>query len=313
MELKYLFIPNSIKSSLPFPVEGVMTFRNQAVFNPYVFGISLASIIASRGGKIFEHSRVTEVTPISVKTEKYIVTAKSIVIATNFPIINFPGWYFARLYQDRTYLMASKNTSKIDNYYLSVDKDAKTFRMYKDYLIVGGKSHKTGKESNKAHYVQIKNFAEQIFPGCSVSTSWSAQDSFSLDGLPYIGKYSRKTQNIYVATGFFKWGMTNSMVSGMIISDLITKGSNPWAPVFSPLRPMVPIAYAQLAYNVIRFVYNFISGWIISIFKKNPTCTHMYCKLVHNKDDNTYDCPCHGSRFNKEGGVLQAPAKYKLK
>jgi glycine/D-amino acid oxidase-like deaminating enzyme len=257
------------------------------------------------------------VTPLSVSTGKAKVTAKYIVIATNFPIINFPGWYFARLYQSRSYLAALDNVSaagfKLDGYFLSVDKDAKTFRMYKDYLIAGGESHKTGKKGNKNHYGEIKAFTDQVLPGTLFKTQWSAQDCFSLDGLPYIGRYSKKTSNLFVATGFFKWGITNSMVAGTILSDLITKGSSPWAAVYSPLRPMVPAAYAQLIYNVVRFAWNFISGWIMAPFKRTPTCTHMHCKLSHNHDEGTFDCACHGSRFTKEGQVLNCPAKYSLR
>lgn len=310
----------SRKSNLPFPVEGIMTFRNQAMFNPYMFGTSIADCITKAGGKIYENSRVFSFSDEQssptlkpyVQTQHATVHAKSIVMATNFPLINFPGWYFARLYQSRSYLMAFKNTQKLDGYYLSIDKDEKTIRMYKDYLLVGGESHKTGKKGNIDHYGKINSYANEIFSKPSFKSQWSAQDSFTLDGLPYVGRYSQKTPNIYVATGFHKWGMTNSMVAGMIISDLITQRHNKWAKIYSPQRPMVPVAYARLIYNVIRFAYNFISGWITAPFKKTPTCTHMGCKLSNNHCDGTYDCACHGSRFTESGNVLHAPAKRRL-
>ena len=125
----------------------------------------------------------------------------------------------------------------------------------------------------------------------------------TLDGAPYIGAYSAGTNDIYVATGFQKWGMTSSMVSAMILSDMVQGKENPYAQVFSPGRT---ILRPQLAVQVLESAFNLLTP-------STKRCPHLGCALKWNPDEHTWDCPCHGSRFTKEGTLIDNPATKGLK
>ena len=120
----------------------------------------------------------------------------------------------------------------------------------------------------------------------------------TLDGIPYIGPYSKHTPNLYVATGFNKWGMSSSMVAAILLTDLILGKENPYAPVFSPSRS---ILRPQLAINAGEAVLHLLTP-------KAPRCPHMGCSLKYNKQEHSWDCPCHGSRFTEDGHLLDNPA-----
>ena len=120
----------------------------------------------------------------------------------------------------------------------------------------------------------------------------------TLDGIPYIGKYSKNTSNLFVATGFNKWGMTSSMAAAEIITDIILKKENPYIELFSPSRS---ILRPQLAVNAFEAITNLIT-------KSEKRCPHMGCALKWNPQEHSWDCPCHGSRFTKEGKLINNPA-----
>ena len=120
----------------------------------------------------------------------------------------------------------------------------------------------------------------------------------TLDGVPYIGSYSRRTQKLYVATGFHKWGMTSSMIAAQILCDKILGRENPFASLFDPSRSML---HPQLAANLLETTCNLLR------FTK-PRCPHLGCALQWNKQERSWDCPCHGSRFTEDGKLLDNPA-----
>ena len=124
----------------------------------------------------------------------------------------------------------------------------------------------------------------------------------TLDGIPYIGLYSKKTPHLYVATGFNKWGMTNAMVAARLLSDRILGKKNPYAEVFDPARPM---AISALLRNVAASTVGLLTPTL-------PRCPHLGCALQYNKQEHTWDCPCHGSRFAKDGKLLNEPANKDL-
>ena len=126
----------------------------------------------------------------------------------------------------------------------------------------------------------------------------ATQDCMSLDGMPYIGQYSKNTPNLYAATGFNKWGMSSAMVSAMLLSDLILGKENEYAELFSPSRTVLA---PQLAVNAAEAVINLITPTA-------PRCPHMGCALKYNKAEHSWDCPCHGSRFTETGELLDNPA-----
>lgn len=125
----------------------------------------------------------------------------------------------------------------------------------------------------------------------------------TLDGVPYIGRYSKRTPDFYVATGFNKWGMTSSMVSARILTDMITGRKNPYAPVFSPSRS---ILHPQLAVNAFESAVNLLTP-------SSKRCPHLGCALKWNPQEHSWDCPCHGSRFTQNGKIIDNPATGDLK
>ena len=131
-----------------------------------------------------------------------------------------------------------------------------------------------------------------------IDYDFSTQDCMTLDGIPYIGQYSARTPNLYVATGFNKWGMTSSMVAARLLTDLITGKDNPDASLFSPSRS---ILRPQLGINAWEATRNLLT----------PTpkrCPHMGCALKWNPQEHSWDCPCHGSRFTEDGKLIDNPA-----
>ena len=125
----------------------------------------------------------------------------------------------------------------------------------------------------------------------------------SLDSVPYIGQYSARTPNLYVATGFNKWGMTGAMVSAMLLSDMLTGKAPDCAEVFSPSRSML---HPQLLINVAESALNLVTPTL-------PRCPHMGCALKYNPQEHSWDCLCHGSRFTKDGRLIDNPATGDLK
>jgi len=121
--------------------------------------------------------------------------------------------------------------------------------------------------------------------------------------VPYIGQYSRNTPDLYVATGFNKWGMTSSMAAAILLTDLARGRNNPWAEVFSPSRSMLR---TQLLVNGVESTLNLLTPTV-------PRCPHLGCALKWNKAEHSWDCPCHGSRFGADGRLLDGPATGPLK
>lgn len=282
------FVENT---ELPFDIKGAVRFKNQAQFNPLKF---ISAIVPDLN--IYENTFIREITPYSVKTEHGRIRAHKIIVATHFPFINKHGSYFLKLYQHRSYVSAFENAPSLEGMYVDEDKKGLSFRNYENYLLVGGGGHRTGKKSPAWSVSQ--SFVKKHCPDAKLKYQWAAQDCMSLDGIPYIGKYSSSTPNLYVATGFNKWGMTSSMVAANILTDMVLDRKNDFAEVFSPGRNILK---PQLALNGIESVLNLIS----------PTtrrCPHLGCALKWNRAEHSWDCPCHGSRFDKDGKLIDNPA-----
>ena len=199
---------------------------------------------------------------------------------------------------------------------LRVDGNGLSFRSQGDILLFGGGSHRTGKNKKGGKYEMFREKAEEFWPGCRETACWSAQDAMTLDGVPYIGKFSGKKENWYVATGFGKWGMTSSMVSARLLTAEIIGHPFPEADIFSPQRKITGEAIKGLANHSIQMVMGMGKRLIPFPKRKNskgekviPVCPHMGCRLIWNPEEQTYECPCHGSRFDKEGHLLDDPAQ----
>ncbi len=295
---------------LPFSVAGVTRFENQASFHPLQFLAALAEET-----EVYEQTKVLKVKDMRAVTARGTVTAEHIVFAAHFPFINVPGYYFARMYQERSYVLALEGTEKPEAMYLGIDPDGLSFRACGNLMLLGGGSHRTGTDKGAGagrgcRYETLRSRAQEVYPGCHEALRWSAQDCMTLDGLPYIGRFSRRRPNWYVATGFGKWGMTSSMVSARILTALISGQPCPEADIFSPQRRFTAQATKELAVHSAHTAKSLAKHLFPSQNKRIvPNCPHMGCRLERNPDEESYDCPCHGSRFDKDGHLLDGPAQ----
>lgn len=283
-------------AELPFPTAGAVSFENQAQFHPLKFIANIA-----KGRKIYENTLVKAFEKNLAITDKGKIAFKKVIFTTHFPIDNKHGMYFLKMYQHRSYVIAMEDACQLQGMYVDEARNGMSFRNYKQYLLLGGGGHRTGKQGG--NWSELREFAKKCYPKAIEKYHWAAQDCMSLDGIPYIGQYSKNMPGCFAATGFNKWGMTSSMVSAMILTDMILEKENPYAKVFSPSRNMIK---PQL----------FVNGWestihLLTFSKKR--CPHLGCALKWNADEHSWDCPCHGSRFEKNGKLLDNPANGDLK
>ena len=282
--------------SLPFSVAGAVKFPNQAQFHPLKF---ISAI--SKGLHIYENTTVREIVGSTAITNNGKITANNIVVATHFPFLNKHGSYFLKMYQHRSYVLTLKNAVNVNGIYIDGEKNGLSFRNYQNLLLIGGGGHRTGKKGG--NWNELRNVAKKYYPNAIEKYHWATQDCMTLDGIPYIGAYSSSTANLYVATGFNKWGMTSSMISAMMLCDLVQGKENPYVEVFSPSRT---ILRPQLAINA----FEAVSNLLIPTTKR---CPHLGCALKWNAFERTWDCPCHGSRFTQDGKLIDNPATHSLK
>lgn len=276
---------------LPFAVAGAVRFPRQAQFHPLKFAAGIA-----KGLKIYEHTKVRQLQSGKAITNNGEILAKKIIIATHFPMLNKHGGYFIKLYQQRSYVLALKNVSVVEGMYVDENEKGLSFRQYQDLLLLGGGSHRSGKRGG--NWRELEQFVQQKYPKAEVVARWAAQDCMTLDCVPYIGQYAKNTPELFVATGFNKWGMTSCMVAANILIDLVQEKTNPWAEMFSPSRR---ILHPQLFVNAAETTINLLTPTV-------PRCPHLGCALKYNKAEHSWDCPCHGSRFTEDGKLIDNPA-----
>lgn len=338
---------------LPFKVKAALKYDDQAQYHPRKFVLALAKMIPGDGSQIFEQTRAIDIdegTPNIIKTKNgNKVSATTIVIASHFPFYDGLGLYFSRMYPSRSYSLGIKISEKFPGgMYINAEKPARSLRSQKfgdgEIVLLSGEHHKTGHGENMMnHYLNLRDFAVATFNVQDILYRWSTQDYVTLDKVPYVGHLTSRNSNIYVATGFRKWGMTNSFVSAMLISDLITKGQNPWQEVYNPSRPTSAAASAKFVSVNAKVFAALVSGKLapasdkinikageaaiveveghkVGVYRDDKeklhfvdtTCTHMGCELKWNDAEKTWDCPCHGSRFTYEGDIVEGPAHHPL-
>lgn len=281
--------------SLPMKTAGAVKVPDQAQFHPLKF----AAVIA-RGLHIYEHTFVREMIGNTAVTDSGHIHAKQVIVTTHFPFLNKHGSYFLKLYQHRSYVIALENAADVNGMYVDEQQTGMSFRNYQNLLFLGGGGHRTGKAGGD--WEILRSFAKQHYPNAHERYSWAAQDCMSLDGIPYIGQYSKQTPNFFVASGFNKWGMTGAMVSAMLLHDRIMGNHNDYASLFNPSRSILK---PQLFVNGAEAIKSLLK----------PTakrCPHLGCALKWNPAEHTWDCPCHGSRFSDDGTVLDNPANGNL-
>ncbi len=278
-------------SELPFSVAGAVRVKAQAQFHPLKFLYEIAKDLP-----IYEHTKVIELKPNKARTNSGEISFKKLIVATHFPILNKHGLYPLKLYQHRSYVIALKGAQNVSGMYVDESDKGMSFRSYGDLLFLGGGGHRTGKKGGQ--WQELEDFKEKYYKEARIVCKWATQDCITLDDISYIGQYSKSAPNVYVAAGFNKWGMTNSMAAADILCDLIREKSNPFTTVFSPSRSIIR---PQLAINALESVIGLLTPTA-------PRCPHLGCALKYNPAEHTWDCSCHGSRFAEDGKLIDNPA-----
>lgn len=341
---------------LPVPMKRALVMRKQAQFHPLKYVDKLIQLFIQFGGVIHEQTTVDTVekaeTPTVITRNGFRLTCKHVVSCSHFPFYDGMGFYFARMHAERSYVIGIP--SKTDHWggmYISAENPKRSIRTAsldtgENLILIGGESHKTGQGiCTIKHYEELQAFAQSVFGATEISYRWSAQDLITLDKMPYVGQISSTSPNIYVATGYRKWGMTNSTAAALLLRDLILGKENTYRELYTPSRfhadPDVKTFFAQNA-DVAKHL---ISGKLETVHNKpedvpngegavvtvdgkragayrdeqgtlhivDTTCTHMGCELEWNHGERSWDCPCHGSRFSIDGEIMEGPAKKPLK
>ena len=338
------------KTDLPFTIQGAIKFSNQAQFDARKYMLGLANQITKQNWQIYVETRVQD---IAKKGKEYVlitknanIKAKKVVIATHYPFISAPGFYFLKMYQSTSYgLAVDTKTNLFDGMYINVKEPIYSFRTAtyngKKVLVVVGADHKTGETiENDNNYAILEKRVKELYPQSEILFRWNTEDCIGLDKIPYIGEFSTIMPNVYVGTGFKKWGITSSNVAARIITDKILGKNNKYADIFNSKR-LKPIKNRwemqnMLKQTVISFAFEKadipigtieqipidnaaiinIDGTNVGIYKDTsgnifsvkPVCSHLGCTLTWNNLDKTWDCPCHGSRFDYMGNNIYDPA-----
>ena len=277
-------------------IEGI-AFDKQATINPLKLINELSKELT-----IVEHTKIVKINKRYCITEaKNKIYFNKLIIATHYPIYNKLGLYFTKLTQKRSYVVAvevdERNSEFFNNTYFGTSDNDLYFRRYKDYLIIGGNDRDTSELCKEDFKERIEN---QLIND-KITYSWSGQDCITLDGIPYVGKHNMFHKNIYVATGFNLWGFTWAMASSFILADMIENNKE-----CKLTKPQRIIINKKLFSNLYTSVKNLIR------FSK-PRCKHLGCALNYNKYEHTWECPCHGSRYDFDGDILDGPSCKKAK
>lgn len=334
-----LDLPVTPTQKLPAPIlpAAALRLEDQAQINPLAFFGALAKPL-----RVYEHSRVLSLDGLRAVTAEGSVRAGAIVVCTHTPMLPLAGAYFLKMYQQRAYVLALRTGERVEGILYGVGTGGYSLRSAQGAVFFGGESHRCGDEMASAQaYARLRQAAARFFPRATELAHWSAQDCITPDGIPYVGAYAPRLRGVYVATGFGKWGMTGSMVAARILADDLTGQRNPFAAAFSPQRPIgmsaagallgqAGHACTGLGASVLppplrtarslspgeaaivrdglrkRAAYRDEHGDLHMI---SPYCAHLRCLLRFNAAEKSWDCPCHGSRFDVDGRLLCGPAQ----
>ena len=288
---------------LPFGVAGAVRFDDQAEFNPVKYVDGLA---AALGGPVHEGTRVTGLGSGGVSTAVgHSVRARHVVVATHLSFLD-RGLYFARCHPERSYVVAGHVTGAVPaGMYLSTESPAHSIRAHGDWLLVGGESHKTGQADAGERYDRLAAWARERF-GLEPELRWATQDHMPVDGVPYVGRHDPFSGDVWVATGFRKWGLAMGTAAGELLAAQIGGREHPWTRLFDPNRLRPRASAPDFVKENANVAYHFAADRVAK--RGNPRCTHLGCLLDWNGAEETWDCPCHGSRFSASGEVIEGPA-----
>jgi glycine/D-amino acid oxidase-like deaminating enzyme/nitrite reductase/ring-hydroxylating ferredoxin subunit len=328
----------------PYPTHGAVRLDDQLQLHPVRYVQGLARAVHGDGSEVFERSAAREVDsdgPCRIRTDSGTVTAEQVVVATHYPLLD-RGLFFARLEPTRSYCIAARIPgTPPQGMSISAGVTTRSVRSYGEMLVLGGEGHTTGaRKATPERYRRLEEFAQEHWGATEITHRWSAQDPVSWDLLPVIGRYHPRSSRLFVASGFHKWGFSSATFGARIIGDLIAGRDNPWAGRFNPSRIGVR-GLPKLAEMNARVAADFLGDRVIpapggtasdlppgdarvlrdglgktGVFRDDDgtlhavslRCTHLGCLLRFNGAERSWDCPCHGSRFDIDGAVLEGPA-----
>ncbi len=330
---------------LPFPIASAVTLADQIAFHPvrYVEGLARA-LVEGGDSRVFEQTRalrVSDGSPCVIETDRTQLRAERVVDATHYPMLD-RGLFFARLKAQRSYAIAARVTSGAvpSTMAISAGETTRSVRGFGDQVLVGGEGHPVG--SSKAEpqrFEVLERFAREHWDIGEVAHRWSAQDPISYDHLPVIGPYPRSSR-VFLASGFMKWGLSSAGAAAIVLSDLLAGRKSEWTEIFSPNRLSVGSAH-EFALNNAKVARDMVLDRVRpseapsaesiprgearvirdrlgktgmyrddvgDLHAVSLRCTHLGCLLRFNAAERSWDCSCHGSRFDVDGAVLEGPA-----
>ncbi len=287
---------------LPFPVAGAVRFEEQAEFHPVKYAEGIAAALR---GRVFAETMVTGIGSGKVNTARGPrVSADQVVVATHLSFLD-RGLYFARCHPERSYVVAGRVPQRPAGMYLSTESPAHSIRAHGDWLLVGGESHKTGQADAAERYERLGAWARERFR-LEPELRWATQDQMPMDGVPYVGRHDLLSPNIWVATGFKKWGLAMGTAASELLTAQIVGRDHEWSALFNPNRLRARASAVTFARENANVAYHFAADRVLK--HGAPRCTHLGCVLDWNSVEETWDCPCHGSRFGGTGDVIEGPA-----
>lgn len=334
---------------VPFETFGAVRLADQLQLHPVRYAHGLAAAIDGDGSAVYEGTRATSVNegaPSRVRTPVGTVRAEHVVVATHYPILD-RGLYFARLEPQRSYCIAAalRTGAAPSGMSISAGSPTRSIRGDGTVLIVGGEGHSVGaSEATPERFEQLAAFARQNWDVERVTHRWSAQDPSHYDQLPVIGPYRPGSRRLWVTSGFMKWGFSTATFGALLLADLINGAENDWAGTFTPNR-VSPRSLHETAELGLKFSADFLGDRVRrpdarsvddvpagearvvatgrdragvyrdadgAVHAVSLRCTHLGCLLRFNSAERSWDCPCHGSRFDVDGKVLEGPAVHDL-
>lgn len=340
---KYAKLINTKKDIIKFK-QG-LEFKNQFIFNPMKYMMSIIDILINNKISLYENSKVTKINKKENNYEvlinnKYKIYTNKIIMACHYPFLNPDNLYFAKIYQSKSYVIAFESKVKLNANYVSLDKPYYYLRTYDDStLIIGGSDHFTGLDIDISEcYKTLTNKIYELDKDAKILYKWFTEDCMPIDSLPFVGNYSNKNPNIILVTGFQKWGFTNAHIAAKNVTNMLTHKQ------YDDLYKTKRYTLIKDLKSTLRMIVHSVDGLLISklflknyelskikidsgkvmrfknanvlvyresknkyIFLKNK-CTHMGCSLIWNDVDKVWESKCHGSIFDKYGHVIYGPA-----
>jgi glycine/D-amino acid oxidase-like deaminating enzyme/nitrite reductase/ring-hydroxylating ferredoxin subunit len=332
---------------LPIEIAGAVRVERQARIHPVEYLNALVAAFVAAGGSVFEGTRLLDVddgTPCRVVTTGGVITAKDVLVLTNAPVSSKLAFH-TKTASYRSYAIAVRLSSFPDALFWDMEDPYHYVRKHESdlgaFVIVGGEDHKTGqREDSVSSYHALGEWVATHFGPLEIVARWSGQVVEPADGLPFIG-HNADDDHVYTATGFSGNGMTFGTLAAMMLSDAVLGRKNPWAHLYDANRKK-PLAQARefvaenlnVAKRVVqdRFVPAELDGpddiprgegrlvrahgKVLAVYRddagethvRSAVCTHLGCIVRWNDAEHSWDCPCHGSRFDVDGAILNGPA-----